>query len=140
MIDEKLLAVLRERAARQGVLTIDDLRAVLPIDTLSADDLAMVVLQLEEVGVSLEIPDDLLGSSRRHTPTSLQAPVIQLPGAQAPMGSTSQRAQAPGVSPDAFASQEPLVATAANSDGWKFVTAAAAIVGLGALALFYFSR
>ena len=82
MIDEKLLATLRARAARQGFLTTDDLRAVLPIDTLSADDLAMIVLQLEDVGVSLEVSNNLLGSSRRQTPTSSQTPVIQLPGAR----------------------------------------------------------
>lgn len=140
MIDEELLATLRERAARQGFLTTDDLRAVLPIDTLSADDLAMIVLQLEDVGVSLEVPDDLLGSSRRHTPTSLQTPVMQLPGAQAPMRNTSQRAAAPGISPDAFTSHEPLSATPVNADGWKFVAAAVAIIGLGAITLFYFSR
>jgi len=140
MIDEKLLATLRARAAQQGFLTTDDLRAVLPIDTLSANDLAMIVLQLEDVGVSLEIPNNLLGSSRRQTPTSSQTPVIQLPGAQAPMRSTSQRAAAPGVSPDAFASQEPLNVAAINVDGWKFVAAAGAIIGLGALMLLYFSR
>lgn len=140
MIDEKLLMALRERAARQGVLTTDDLRAVLPIDTLSADDLAMVVLQLEDSGVSLEVPDDLLGSSRRRTPTSSQTPVFQLPGAQAPVRNTSHRAPSPGVSPDSFAPHEPLVITATNADGWRFVAAAGAIVGLGALMLFYFTR
>ena len=96
--------------------------------------------KLEDVGVSLEVSNNLLGSSRRQTPTSSQTPVIQLPGAQAPMRSTSQRAAAPGVSPDAFASQEPLNVAAINVDGWKFVAAAGAIIGLGALTLFYFSR
>ena len=80
MIDGKLLATLRERVKGQVVLTTDDLRAVLPIETLSADDLAMIVLQLEDAGVSLEVTDDLLGTSRRRTPTSPQTPVFNCPG------------------------------------------------------------
>ena len=140
MIDGKLLATLRERAKGQVVLTTDDLRAVLPIKTLSADDLAMIVLQLEDAGVSLEVTDDLLGTSRRRTPTSPQTPVFQLPGTQTPVRSTIQPAQAPGGSPDAYAPQEPIGANAANADGWKFVAAASAIIGVGALILFYFSR
>ncbi|MDP2358729.1 MAG: hypothetical protein Q8M31_22105 [Beijerinckiaceae bacterium] len=140
MIDDKLLATLRERARGQGVLTTDDLRAVLPIETLSADDLAMIVLQLEDAGLSLEVTDDLLGTSRRRRPTSPQTPVFQLPGTQTPVRSASQRAPAPGVSPDAFSPQEPIGATAANASGWKFVAAAGALIGVGALMLFYFTR
>ncbi len=140
MIDDKLLATLRERAAKQGTLTTDDLRAVLPIETMSADDLAMVVLRLEDAGVSLEVTDDLLGSSRRRTPSSSQTPVFQLPGSQAPMRSTSQHAAAPGVSPDSYASQQPMQAPASSVGAWKFVAAAGAIVALGAAALLFFLR
>lgn len=139
-MDDRLLAQLRERAERNGALTTDDLRAVLPIETMSADELAMVVLRLEDVGVSVDVSDDLMGSSRRRTPTSSQTPVFQLPGSQAPTRGASQHAAAPGVAPDSYASQQPVHAPASSIGAWKFVAVAGAIVAIGAAALLFFLR
>jgi len=51
---------LLELGRRQGGLTAEDLRHALPLETMSAEDLAGVVAGLEEAGVDVEIDPTLL--------------------------------------------------------------------------------
>ena len=48
----------------QGGLTSEDLRRALPIDAMSPEDLALVVVHLEEEGVPVELDESLLGLTR----------------------------------------------------------------------------
>ena len=48
----------------QGGLTSEDLRKALPIDAMSPEDLALVVVHLEEEGVPVELDESLLGLTR----------------------------------------------------------------------------
>lgn len=142
MIEGEKIDLLKERAARQGALTTVDLREVLPVDQMSADELALVVVKLEEAGVSIELEEALMGSSRRLTPTSQQIPVINLPGAQgSAQNADMMQAAAPGLSPDVHRPSEPLYrATPEHTGAWKFVAAAGALIGVGVIAVFFLAR
>lgn len=141
MIDDAGLAEIRERGSRRGFVTVEDIRATLPIDEMNADEIAMIVVQLEEAGVSVELDEDLIGSSRRRDVASQEAPAIELPGAPPVKPGATKPAPAPGVAQDAYATAEPINTTApAGPGGWIFVLAAAALVALGALLLFFIYR
>lgn len=141
MINDAKMAVLRERGARKGFVTIDDLREALPIDQMNADEIALVVVHLEEAGVSVELDDDLMGVSRRRGATAPGAPSLSLPGAPRPRRDPTQPAPAPGIAQDAYRASEPINETPpASSSAWLFVAAAAAVIALGALILFVLSR
>ena len=142
MIEHEKIELLRQRASRQGAVTTGDLREILPIEQMSADELALVVLELEDAGVPIEVDEALMGSSRRRTPTAQQIPVINLPGAQGASRSVDpMQASAPGLSPDAYRSSEPIYrATPELVGAWKFVAAAGALIVVGAIAVFFLSR
>ncbi|GJD63587.1 RNA polymerase sigma factor region1.1 domain-containing protein [Methylobacterium frigidaeris] len=53
----------------QGGLTPDDLRRALPVDRMSAEDIAMVLIELEEAGISVD-PDEALLQAGRPLPPS----------------------------------------------------------------------
>ncbi len=141
MIDEEQIKLLRRRAERQGALTTSDLREVLPVDEISADELALVVLQLEEAGVTIEIDEALMGASRRRTTTSPETAVINLPGARGGIRDVaSTRVSTPDLSADVFIPTEPVErATPKQPDAWRFVAAAALLIAIGALAAFLLS-
>jgi hypothetical protein len=141
MIDDAAFAAIRQQAARRGFVTTDDLRAALPIDLMSADEIALVVVRLEEEGVAVELDDDLMGASRRREVTSQQAPSVDLPGAPASRLDSTKRAQAPGIAQDAHAGAEPVnEAGPEGRSGGVFVAAALGVIVLGALILFTFFR
>jgi hypothetical protein len=141
MIHSNKLAELRTRAQRRGALSIEDLRDVLPVDHMSADDIASLLLQLEEAGVTVEIDDDLLGASRRRNATAPAAPTINLPGANAPGRDAKRQAPAPGLAQDAYAPQAHVEQAAPPSaDAWRFIAAAAAVTAVVAAAFLFFVR
>ena len=138
--DEKF-GVLLDRARRFGGLTTQDIMEVFPVQTMSANELAMLVLRLEDAGVPLELEDELIGGSRRREPTAPAAPAINLPGAQQPGRNERQPAPAPGLAPDAHRGTEPVQQAApAGDSGWTFVVIAGLLVALGALGLLFLSR
>ena len=59
----------------QGGLTPDDLRRALPVDRMSAEDIALVLIELEEAGISVD-PDEALLTSGRPLPP---AGAVRLP-------------------------------------------------------------
>lgn len=141
MIHDDKLAELQKRGRQRGSLTIEDLRDVLPVDQMSADDIATLLLRLEEAGVSVEIDDDLLGASRRRNATTPEAPTINLPGANAPGRDAKRQAPAPGLAQDAYAPQAPVEqAATASGDAWRFIAAAGVVTAIGAAAFLLFAR
>lgn len=79
---DRLIALGRER----GQLTTEDLRASLPVDNMSAADIALIVVHLEETGVPVELEDSLLSP---HSEPSSQprrsAEIIPFPGPRSDM-------------------------------------------------------
>ena len=59
----------------QGGLTPDDLRRALPVDQMSAEDIALVLIELEEAGISVD-PDEIVTASGRPLPP---AGTVRLP-------------------------------------------------------------
>jgi len=59
-IDRNTLEGLIALGRQRGGLTNQDLQAALPVGTMSAEDIALIVLQLEEAGVPVELDECLL--------------------------------------------------------------------------------
>jgi hypothetical protein len=60
-IDRTTLDRLIARGRAQGGLTTEDLRRDLPVDGMSADAIALVVIELEDAGVPVDLDESLLG-------------------------------------------------------------------------------
>lgn len=142
MIDEEKIEMLRLRSDRQGAIATGDLREILPVDEMSADELALVVLELEEAGVVIEIDESLMGSSRRRTTTSPQAAVINLPGASGGIGDiAATQVSKTDRSAHAFSPTEPVErATPEHSGAWRLVAGATIVIAIGALVTLLLSR
>ncbi|WP_134496619.1 RNA polymerase sigma factor region1.1 domain-containing protein [Microvirga pakistanensis] len=77
---DRLISLGRER----GHLTTEDLRASLPIDNMSAEDIALVVVHLEETGVPVDLEESLLSSPSKPAALPRQsAEIIPFPGPRA---------------------------------------------------------
>ena len=142
MIEEEKIELLRRRSERPCAVTIEDLREIFPIDEMSADQLALVVLELEQAGVVIEIDEALMGSSRRRMPTSPDTAVINLPGAHGGARDVvATRVSASDVRAGAFSPTEPVErATPAHKGAGIFVAAAALLIAAGAIAAFLLTR
>ncbi|MEE8627105.1 MULTISPECIES: RNA polymerase sigma factor region1.1 domain-containing protein [Methylobacterium] len=93
---DRLIALGRSR----GELTPDDLRRALPVDRMSAEDIALVLIELEEAGIAVD-PDEILlqgggtplpaGAIRLPEPPvpAPAAPVVEPPPAAATAATTS---------------------------------------------------
>lgn len=71
---ERLVTLGRER----GQLTTEDLRTTFAIDAMSAEDIALIVVHLEEAGVPVELEDSLLSAGSR-PPSGVSAEIIPFP-------------------------------------------------------------
>lgn len=71
---DRLVSLGRER----GHLTTEDLRAGLPVETMSADEIARIVAHLEETGVPVELEDGLLSPKEKPVPRR-SAEIIPFP-------------------------------------------------------------
>jgi hypothetical protein len=65
MISTAPLDRLIQLGRRRGGLEIDDIRQVLPVDTMTTEELADVLARLEEAGISVEIDRALLTPRRQ---------------------------------------------------------------------------
>jgi hypothetical protein len=76
---------------RKGHLTNLDLETVLPVETMSAEDIAMIVVYLEDAGVSIDLDETLLALAPPSTPMHSKPTEILLPandtGSPLPLGS-----------------------------------------------------
>ncbi|MET7242168.1 RNA polymerase sigma factor region1.1 domain-containing protein [Methylobacterium sp. EM32] len=115
----------------QGGLGPDDLRRALPVDRMSAEDIALVLIELEEAGISVDPDEALLGTGRPLPP----AGTVRLPepGAEAPPP------LAPETPPAATAPPAPkprdAAPPAARGGAHRAVTWAVIWAGLAALVL-----
>lgn len=125
---DRLIALGRSR----GELTPDDLRRALPVDRMSAEDIALVLIELEEAGIAVD-PDEILLQGGG---TPLPAGAIRLPEPPAPAPA------APVVAP--VVEPPPAAATAAATSAPDRVSPpparggahrAVILAGLAALAL-----
>ncbi|WP_114946416.1 RNA polymerase sigma factor region1.1 domain-containing protein [Microvirga calopogonii] len=73
---DRLIALGRE----QGHLTNRDLEDNLPIASMSAEDIALIVVQLEETGVPVELDDSLVSPNAKPSPGPVRsAEIIPFP-------------------------------------------------------------
>ncbi len=79
MIDSGTLARLVALGRRKGHLTNQDLEEALPVDTMSAGDIALVVVHLEETGVPVELDETLLARASTGRALEIRPAGIVLP-------------------------------------------------------------
>lgn len=79
-LDRNTLDRLITLGRRQGQLTTEDLRATLPVESMSAEEIALIVVHLEESGIAVELEDSLLTpGSRSAAPATVGAEIIPFP-------------------------------------------------------------
>lgn len=79
-LDRNTLDRLITLGRRQGQLTTEDLRATLPVESMSAEEIALIVVHLEESGIAVELEDSLLTSGPRSAaPATVGAEIIPFP-------------------------------------------------------------
>ena len=79
-LDRNTLDRLIALGRRQGQLTTEDLRASLPIESMSPEEIALIVVHLEESGVAVELEESLLSPSPRSgSPATMGAEIIPFP-------------------------------------------------------------
>ncbi|QRM31268.1 RNA polymerase sigma factor region1.1 domain-containing protein [Microvirga sp. VF16] len=80
-LDSNTLDRLVALGRKQGHLTNQDLEANLPIASMSAEEIALVVVHLEETGVPVELDDRLVSPNAKASPTPVKsAEIIPFPG------------------------------------------------------------
>ncbi len=78
MIDSGTLARLVALGRQKGQVTNQDLEEALPIDAMSAEDIALVVVHLEEAGVSVDLDENLLVQASPSAPLQSRSAEILL--------------------------------------------------------------
>lgn len=98
--DSDILGRLISLGRERGHLTTADLRASLPIERMSAEEIALVVVHLEETGVPVELEESLLPARPKPTPASRHsAQIIPFPGPRARRGTPDTRPAPPPKAP-----------------------------------------
>jgi hypothetical protein len=127
---DRLISLGRER----GHLTTEDLRASLPIESMSAEDIALIVVHLEETGVPVELEDSLLSPDSRPMPRK-SAEIIPFPDPQTHRKSSKAKPLQP-VKP---ALPEPRQAPTEDAPAAHWVIAAAGMLAFAVLSLIIFA-
>jgi len=79
-LDSNTLDRLIALGRKQGHLTNQDLEANLPIASMSAEEIALIVVHLEETGVPVELDDSLVSPSAKPSPGPVKsAEIIPFP-------------------------------------------------------------
>jgi len=141
MIERDTLDRLVELGRRRGRLTSEDLRTALPVERMAAEDIALVVLELEDAGIDVQVEDDLLARPGMPSPLPdlpmIDLPVIDLPGTAPPRGEALSPAPTPGVAQAASGRPEPATRmAAARRASWWFMIAAFILIAMLSLGLF----
>jgi hypothetical protein len=79
-LDSNTLDRLIALGRQQGQLTTLDLETNLPIHSMSAEDIALIVVHLEEAGVPVELEDSLMVPSPKPAAPTRSAEIIPFPG------------------------------------------------------------
>ncbi|KAB1072750.1 RNA polymerase sigma factor region1.1 domain-containing protein [Methylobacterium planeticum] len=111
-IDTDTLQRLIELGKRKGRLAPEDLLTGLPVDRMSAEDIALVVLEIEEAGVPVEFEETLTMLARPTELRPLPEPVALAP-APAPPPGAAPRVDIPATAAQAPAAPAPPAADAA---------------------------
>ncbi|WP_414474028.1 RNA polymerase sigma factor region1.1 domain-containing protein [Microvirga sp. M2] len=91
--DSDILGRLVSLGRERGHLTTADLRASLPIERMSAEEIALVVVHLEETGVPVELEESLLPAHQKPAAPGPRrsAQIIPFPGPRARQGAPDTR-------------------------------------------------
>jgi len=68
ILDRRTLDDLVALGRAKGHLTTDDLQAALPTQAMAAEDIALIVVHLEDAGIAVELDENLLSRSARGAP------------------------------------------------------------------------
>ena len=127
-VDEAELGKFIETAKQSGTVSTDELRRAFPIDTMGGEDIAAIVLRLEEAGVSVEIDPSLFSPKHGLSPNPLGTARTQPPPATISTGVDSRVSPAPegsisgdSVSKEASSSQYSSTGPSVGSSGGKRV-------------------
>jgi hypothetical protein len=83
-LDSNTLDRLIALGRKKGYLTNQDLEANLPIDSMSPEEIALIVVHLEETGVPVELEDSLISANPKPSlPPARTAEIIPFPGRSA---------------------------------------------------------
>ncbi|HZH09848.1 MAG TPA: RNA polymerase sigma factor region1.1 domain-containing protein [Microvirga sp.] len=121
-LDSTILDRLISRGRERGYLTTEDLRTSLPVESMSAEEIALIVVQLEETGIAVELEESLLSLHANSAPLPRKsAEIIPFPGSRADRRSPMSKALQPA-KPQA---QEPSQSTGDSAPyaGWIVVAA-----------------
>ena len=92
---EAALVDLIDLARRRGKLTMEDLRNALPLESMSVEDISLVLTRLDKAGFDLEIDPDLLLPENKIAPQAT-APVTTSEQTEFPKTVTKSRGQGTG--------------------------------------------
>jgi hypothetical protein len=82
-LDSTILDRLISRGRERGYLTTEDLRVNLPVESMSTEEIALVVVQLEEIGLAVDLEESFLSASRKPMPLPQRtAQIIPFPGSR----------------------------------------------------------
>lgn len=114
-LDSNILGHLISLGRERGHLTTADLRASLPIESMSAEEIALVVVQLEETGVPVELEESLRAANPRPKPAPVprrSAEIIPFPAHRVKRRTSEAKRPAPPRPAAAQPSQAPTEAEA----------------------------
>jgi hypothetical protein len=135
-LDSNTLDRLISLGRQQGQLTTQDLEANLPIHSMSAEEIALIVVHLEESGVPVELEDSLVSSDPRPFPPARSAEIIPFPDRAA--AARMKKRSAPLQKAAPAQSQPPIVQQEKRAAHWAVAVAGLLVLVLmvGALILF----
>ena len=87
-VDSNAKALLVAIQRRQGHVTLADIKSILPIESMTSEEIGLTIVQLEDAGINIEVDKELLrprlDSGIVGEQPTFHSPFV--PGASAPMG------------------------------------------------------
>lgn len=137
-LDSNTLDRLIALGRQQGQLTTLDLETNLPIHSMSAEDIALIVVHLEDAGVPVELDDSLLAPHPKPVTAPVRsAEIIPFPD-RAAASRMKKRAAPLQKAPPVQASEPTFVQQEKRAAHWAVAIGGLLVLGLmvGALVLF----
>ncbi len=99
---DSAVKALMDLGRRQGRVSTEDVRQLLPLNAMSAEEIANLILRLEERGIAVDVDPALFVPTGRGAATSA-APPLELPRSEAPKPPRAEnRPDPPRAPPPAF--------------------------------------
>ncbi|MCB5175122.1 MULTISPECIES: RNA polymerase sigma factor region1.1 domain-containing protein [Microvirga] len=132
-IDRNTLEGLIALGRQRGRLTNQDLQAALPTESMSVEDVALIVVELEEAGVPVDLEDSLL-APRQHVQVPSGPGAVILPFPKRP-GSRPKPAQdlAPVGNEQAAEEDGPSLRSGVSGAHWAVIGSIVALALVAAL-------